>query len=310
MHILLLTLNNSLPVFITIAMVLLLRAKGILHKKHSEGIAPLIFKVVLPVFAFRVTYGMSLAFSDWPVLGFILVLNVLQLPLVIFANKYFKLPKKTLASVLLLALAYSVGPVAYPFVQFNFDPGVFNKLVPLDILLFIVMLTFGPLIAAKYDHKNGFDAKAIVKSLVNDPVLIAVTLGFLLNILHVPMPTSFKNTMDFMAAPFTFLVTVLVALSLDKPNQKQLTLLSWITLARFVFAVVVSWLVIVIFKPSVEMAMAIPLTLFMSFSSMPLVYTDRHNLDSEFAAQASLFSRVVILPLYPLLITFVKLLFG
>lgn len=306
MNALLVTLNNSLPLFLTLGVVLFLRYKKVFKPSFETALAPLLFKLVLPLFAFNAIYTLSFNLKDWPILLTILVVNLLQIPLILSLNSITKFKKPLLGSLLLLCLAYSVGPVAYPFVQLNFDPGVFSKVVSIDIMLFVTIMVLGPIVASIFDEKNKTEYSKIGKSIVTDPVLISVTIGGLLNVFHIHLPEGLHNSILFIGQSFTFLVTVYVGLSLALPSLKELKLLVGSTAFRLIFALALSYGVISVFQPEKELALAIPLTLFMAFSSFSLVYTEEHNLDSEFVAQASIFSRIVIYILYPLLIAALK----
>ncbi len=300
---LLTTLNNSLPLFLTLGVVLFLRKKKVFKPGIDKGLAPLLFKLVLPFFAFNAIYKLSFNLADWPVLLTILIINLIQIPLILWLGRIAKLKKPLTGTLLLLCLAYSIGPVAYPFVQLNFNSGVFSRVVSIDIMLFVTIMVLGPMIASIFDEKNKTDFSKIGKSIVTDPVLIAVTIGGILNVLQIKLPDSLYNSIIFIGQSFTFLVAVQVGLTLALPNTKELRLLIVSTLFRLVFAVALSFGVISIFHPDRDLALAIPLSLFMAFSSFPLVYTEEHNLDSEFVAQASIFTRLVIIIIYPILIT-------
>jgi predicted permease len=300
---LLTTLNNSLPLFLTLGVVLFLRKKRIFKPDIDKALAPLLFKLVLPFFAFNAIYKLSFNLSDWPVLLVLLVINLLQIPLILYLSSIGRLNKALTGTLLLLCLSYSIGPVAYPFVQLNFAPGVFSKVVSIDIVLFVAIMIFGPIISSIFDEKNKTDYSKIVKSIVTDPVLMAVALGATLNALQVKLPDSVYDSILFIGQSFTFLVAVQVGLTLALPNTKELKMLVGSTIYRLIFALALSFAVISVFRPERELALAIPLCLFMAFSSFPLVYTEEHNLDSEFVAQASIFSRLVIIILYPILIT-------
>lgn len=306
MNTLLLTLNNSLPIFSTIAAVLFLRKQKVLKPEFASSLSPLIFKLVLPIFAFKVIYGLNFNLSDGPILFYVWAANLFLLPIIVLASKLTKLSKPLTGTLLLLSLAYSVGPVAYPFVQLNFPPDVFAKVVSIDIVLFVTIMVLGPVLASIYDQSIKSDFREIVKSVVTDPVLIAVILGGTFNFLGVKLPTSIVDSAQYIGGSFTFLVTVFVGLTLKLPNLSRATLLFSAMIFRFITAVGITLLVHYFLRPSKEMALAIPLTLFMAFSAFPLVYTDKHKLDSEFVAQASIFSRILVYILYPLLITLLK----
>ena len=306
MNMLLTTLNNSLPLFLTLGLVVLLRKKGVFQESLSNALSPLIFKLVLPVFAFNIIYNLKFGLDDWPVLLFIFVANLSLLFLIVLLNKVTKFEKPLLGTLLLLSLAYSVGPVAYPFVQLNFEQEVFSKVVSIDVVLFVSIMVFGPLVASLFDDSKKTDFKNILRSVVSDPVLVAVFLGGVLNYLKIDLPVSLEKSAEFLGGSFVFLVTVFVGLSLKLPDTKRLSLLIGATASRLVVSLVLSFVVVKLFAPAREMALAIPLTLFMSFSSFPLVYTDKHKLDSQLVAQASIFSRLVVFILYPILITILK----
>lgn len=306
MNSLLVTLNNSMPLFFTLAVVLWLRKKGIFKPSLAQALSPLIFKFTLPLFAFNVIYNLTFNPSDWVIVLAIFSANLLLLPIIVLTNQLTKFKKPLLGSLLLLSLSYSVGPVGYPFVQLNFEPEIFSKLVSIDIVLFVTIMVIGPIIAAIFDQTQKTNFKQVAKSVVTDPVLVAVTIAAFLNYLHIQLPNPLTNSFEFIGNSFILLVTVFMGLSLQKPDSKRIKLLTLITILRLLFALTLSYIIIQIFKPNTAMALAIPLTLFMAFSSFPLVYTQKHKLDSEIVIQASIFSRIFVFIFYPILITFLK----
>jgi predicted permease len=307
---LLVTLNNSLPVFSTLLVVLFLRSKGVFGKKEEKALSPIIFKLVLPFFVFNAMYSIALNISDLPILFFLFVINLIQVPVLYAWGRVQGMKNTLLGSVLLLALAYSIGPIAYPFVQLNFDSSVFSTLVSIDLMLFLSILIFGPIIAAYFDQDKNAEIISIAKSLVTDPILIAAFLAATVRLLGISLPISILNSVDFISTSFTFLVTVFVGLSLTIPNLGRVNIIVMGTFLRFLFAGLVFVLTGLLFNPTEVMLTAIALAFFMAFSAFPIVYTEKHRLDSELIAQASVFSRVLIYLLYPLLITFLKMHFS
>lgn len=184
----------------------------------------------------------------------------------------------------------------------NFDNSVFEKVVVIDIIIFIMIMFLSPLIASIFDGNIKVQPKSIIKSIISDVILLTALIAILLNVLKVPIPEIIMNTSDYIGGTFSLLVTVFLAISLKKPDLKRLKLLAISTFGRLVLAGLIVFIVIVMASPSNVMTKALILALAAPFSSYPLLYTDKHKLDSELVAQLSLFSRIVAFILYPILI--------
>lgn len=297
-------LENSAPLFITIGLVLFLRQKNILPTNTSEILGPLIFKLVLPAFVFGVAYNLEFSFEDIYLIIAFGAANLFIICGILFFGTIRGIEKPLLGSIMLSFLAYSVGPVAYPFTQLNFDEGVFAKVVILDIVLFVTIMILAPIISAVLDPKTETNYRKIIKTVFTDVILISVTIGLVLNSLNIDLPESATNTVSYIGDSFLLLITVFLAMTLEKPDSKVIKQLTIATFGRLVGAIAVGTLLVLLFNPESDMEKAIFLTLFTPFSAYPIMYAQKHNLDMQFMTQSIIFSRVVVYLLYPLLIAF------
>lgn len=299
-------ITNSFPLFFTIGVVIFLRYKKVLKKEDAKSISPLLFKLVLPFFVFTLLYEINIDSTDLNVSIFLIIIHFLLLLSIIGVGKVFNIKKQLTGTLLLLALAYSVGPVVYPFVQMNFDENIFGKVVLLDMSMFLMIMILAPIVAAVFNHDDKFNLRKIGKSLITDPILISLVLAVIVRVLGINVPEPFIKSFEYIGSSFSFLVAVFVALTLTLPSLQRVKLLLGLTLFRFISAIGIGFLIIVIVAPSEEMKIALLMTLFTSFSSFPLVYTDKYKLDSDLVAQASIFSRIFAFILIPILIAVIK----
>lgn len=295
-------LNNSIPIFLTIAIVLLLKNRKIL-KDSKEVIAPLIFKFVLPFFVFSILYKVSFSADDLGLLVLVVILNILMMILFYAVFRLFKIANYIIGAGIICVIAYSVGPIIYPFVSLNFSQEIFSKVVIIDITLFVMIMILAPIIAALFDTKAKINLKNVGKNIVTDLVLVTVFITLVLRIINIQVPESILKTADYIGAPFSLLATIYLALSLKKPDLSRVKLILSFVIARFVISIVGALFIIAVLNPSSDLTKALILTFYSPISSFPLIYTYKHNLDSELVAQLNIVSVIIIFLTYPILIT-------
>jgi predicted permease len=295
-------INNSFPLFFTIIFVLFLRKRKILPEDTNKVIRPIIFKMVLPFFVFNILYKIKFDISDLEIIALVILVNIIMLILVYAIGKSQKVPQATLGSILLATIAYGVGPSAYSLVKLNFSEEIFSRVVIIDIALFVMIMILAPIIASLFDSKNKVEGKKVIKAVLSDVVLITVFITTLINLFSIEITEFVLKTSISIGSPFVFLVTIFLAMTLKMPNTERLKILVVNTIARIILVTAAAFIIIAIADPSDTVRKALFLTLLTPFSSFPLIYTDKHNLDTELISQLSIFSIIVFYILYPILI--------
>ncbi|KXK27371.1 MAG: hypothetical protein TR69_WS6001000247 [candidate division WS6 bacterium OLB20] len=217
------------------------------------------------------------------------------------AARTARLKQAQQGALVLCALAYSVGPVAYPFVQLNFSESVFAQVVLIDLVLFVSVMVLGPAVAASYDSSSRLSVNAVIRTILTDVLLLSVIAATVLNTFRVDLPVFVTDSASYIGASFSFLVTVYLALSLKMPDIRQIRLLGGFVMFRLIAAMVGAFAIAAAVRADTGSFQALLLTFFTPVSTFPLVYTSRHRLDSELVAQLSLLSRIIVLILYPVL---------
>ncbi len=295
---------NSLPVFTVILLTLYLRKRKVLNVEAKKSLGPIIFKIMIPFLIFRVFYGVKVTSEDLKLALIIVICSVLMAG-AFGIYCYIKKWRLDVAGALnITVMCFAVGTFAFPFVQLNFDNNVFSKVVLLDIVLFVTIIVLGPIIANIYDSgENKLDFRKILKNLITDPILLTVIFTVALTILNVQVSQYFINVADFISKGFSFFVLVYSTLSLTYPDKERISQV----LQTFIFRNVLLILIVAILFSAVledpNTKKALLLTVFTPFSAYGMIYTDKYRIDADSIAQISMFSQIVGLIIYPIVVT-------
>jgi predicted permease len=296
-------LSNSLPIFVTVLLTLFLKARGILTEETRRGIGPIIFKFMIPFFVFNVLYNQVFTKDDISLIliliGFTIVAGTLYG--LYLRSKPWAVNVKS--ALLITFFAFSVGSFAYPFVQLNFAPEVFGKIVILDMALFVLLMIIGPIVGTVSSVKAKSNFFGIVKGIFSDTIFLTLLLALTVNILNINIPAPIVNTADFISRGFIFIVLVYVGLSLRMPDKTRIRQVLQIFLFRHL--VIIGFLFYIINMTSLETIskQALFLVLFTPFSAFGMNYTQKYDVDGETIAQLSISSTVFYIFFYPLVVT-------
>jgi predicted permease len=301
-------LLNTFPIYLAIMLGAVFRRKGYGGDGAKETIAKLTFNIVGPFLAFKVMYGLRLDISNLLVmigLASLLLLIYVSLQLL---GKIFKWNVQTLGAATVSSLSFAVGSFAYPFIQANFDNSVFAEVVIIDIFLFLFFLTGGYFIAIKFgsQNENIFSIKDTLRKIFTSPLVVAIFVTLLINMLQIELPEEIINISTFFASSFGFLAAFLLGMSLSKPSKENIRDVGLVFLVRNFIALFIAFTITSILDLSEIQNMAVFLAVLTPFATMPVVYTNEQKLDSNLSAQLSIFSSTAYLILYPLLISLLK----
>lgn len=302
----LIAIINSLPIFATITVSLFLKNRGLFTDETKQALRVLIFKFVLPCFAFKTIYQLSLNPAVMEFLPLLFIIVALLLLSILAYTKFTKLGRGTTGSLLIASLAYAAGPFAYPFVQLNFDQEMFNLVVFFDVVLFLSIMFVGPVIATIYSQRGSFSPGQVIRAILKDVTLLAIALAVAFNTTGVIVPAPVLESIKFMGNPFSFLTLIYLSLNLKLPSSQEFRRVVWVVLGRNVLILLAVLALTAIFTLDKFVASALLLTMLVPFSSFPLVYTEEYKLDSKVIAQLNIVSLLLCLLIYPLLVGVVK----
>lgn len=299
-------LINSFPILATIGITIFLKSKEVLTEETKKGLAPLIFRFIIPFLIFSVLYQLKIDRDDFIAAGFAGLIGLILVFAAAFYAKFRNWSQVVSAAVVVQMLGFSVGSFAYPFIQLNFSSEVFGKVVIFDIVLFMMMVILGPLIGSFYSNKD--EEKVFRKSMIQllrDPVLLTVIFTLLINVLSIKVPQIFINLASFVSSSFFFLVIVYLSISLRLPDKKKLFELTEIFLLKYGLLVLASVLFFVIFPDNTALKQALILTIFTPFSAFALSFSQKYSMDEEVIAQLSVFSLLIFIFVYPAIMALV-----
>jgi predicted permease len=301
---LLIVIQNSLPIFATIAITLFLKYKGILNEETRKGLRPILFKFILPFFIFKVLYNQVITRDDLVMILILVGFMLLMFSLYFFYISRTKWATNIKAALLITLFGFSVGSFAYPFVQLNFAPDVFGKVVVFDTTLFVLIMIMGPIIGSFSATEERASIRTIIKTIFSDVVFLSLLLALGVNVLNIPIPTAISSTLEFISRSFTFIILVFVGLSLSIPDLKGVSRILQTFIWRHAFIIGFLLILVTLIPVEVTVKQALILALFTPFSSFGLNYAEQYNVDGATIAQLSIFSMAFYILMYPVVVAF------
>jgi predicted permease len=297
-------IQNSLPIFATIAITLFLKYRGVLTEETRKGLRPILFKFILPFFIFRVLYNQTFTRDD-----IVMILILIGFMLLMFSCYFFYLTRtkweaNIKAALLITLFGFSVGSFAYPFVQLNFSQEVFGKVVVFDTTLFVLIMIMGPIIGSFSASEERASIRTIIKTIFSDVVFLSLLLALTVNVLNISIPVSITSSLEFISRSFTFIILVFVGLSLSIPDMKGVRRILQTFIWRHAFIIAFLTVLVTLIPVEVTVKQALVLALFTPFSSFGLNYAEQYNVDGATIAQLSIFSMAFYILMYPVVVAF------
>jgi len=292
-------IQEIFPLIFVILLAFSLKKARMIQKEEASKVATFLgFDIVLPALSFSVFSTASLGAKDAFLPLIAIIYAVSSILLFYLLNKILRLKDKNI--VFLAATGLNAGAL-YPFVELHYNSDVFSKFLLLDIggtfILFTLTLWIASFLSGS---KLNLKQKSFYKNLVVNPVMLAMLVGIVVNVLNIGVPDIVTETSEFIGAGFGFLVGFVVGVNFEIPTNIKIFLrvLSFY-FVRLLLALAVSVVSIAILGITSQTKEAIFLILISPVAMITVVYAERHKLNSTLASQyvtISLFLCVVLLP--------------
>ena len=171
-------LETLLPVFCMLALGVVCRLFGWVSPEQKEGANSLVFDVLFPVLIFNLLASANLDVSVLPVVLYVFAMYMLAIFVVGPFTTRFTGNEHAHFSKYLLA-THEGGNVALPL--YLSIVGASSNTVIFDLAGTVTCFIVIPIMVARESAK-GTDAASIVRAIVTNPFIIAVTLGLLMNL--------------------------------------------------------------------------------------------------------------------------------
>ncbi|MEA3357159.1 MAG: hypothetical protein U9Q67_01885 [Patescibacteria group bacterium] len=295
-------ITNTLPVFIAIALGKIFAYKKILPKDAENTISTITFTIIGPFFVFDVLYGVSINADNFHLVLSPLVVFISMLILsYMFGKLVLRLDPKKLGAMILGLITFGAGAV-YPFVTRNFSDEVFTDFVVADLVSFLIFLTMGSIVAVYLGKKRDYKVKDLILDLLKDPFVLTILLTFTLTLTGVKVPGVITETAKFFSGSFLLLASLFVGMTLRFPDWKNFTRLVVIYIFRIGVVLGLVCVISRFFGLSNEESIPLYLIFLAQYSVLSVVFAKKQGLDHEFASQMVLFSTIIQLFLYPVLV--------
>jgi predicted permease len=295
-------LINSLPVFIVILFGVYFRKT--LGKNAVKVVSDIVFNIAIPAVIITVLYGQTFTRENINLLIAPIIVSLLFALTGLLLVRIFKLSRKQAGVFIPSLMSFSIGVFAYPFILQNFNKEVFSQVVLVDIILFFLVLTVSYIIATTYSEQTRGNWKGILKKIFTNPSLITMVMVFMINYLGISLPELILDTAEYLSRPFAFLTSFLMGLTLTLPSKKQILVLASSFGIRTIVVIGALLLLMSSYLSNLE-TQVFALSFLTPFATLPVIYANELDLDEELASQMSVFSKLVSIVIYPLIIAWV-----
>jgi len=222
------TLSSIVILTAVILMVVSLRRLGVLEAEQGKLFAELVTKLTLPATIF---HALSHAVLEWKYIAIVLIMlggELLLLLLARFIGGRLRLTPAQMGSFLLASVFGSSTLLGYAMIVqvFPRNPGALAEAAFISELgVGLPLFTVGVLIAIYYGQREkGEHIAGSVLAFFRSPIFIAIAAGTLWSLLGLPLrgalPTPFFDAVSIVAHANTFLVTLLVGVTLRFDSLK------------------------------------------------------------------------------------------
>lgn len=171
-------ITTLLPVFFMLALGFMCRTLGWVTPEQKAGANSILFGVLFPILIFNLLASADLDVSVLPVVGYVTAMYLLAMLVVGPLTKAFTGSERAHFSKYLLA-THEGGNVALPL-YLSIVAGSSNTVI-FDLAGTFVCFVVIPIMVAR-EAASGTSAGDLIKNIVTNPFIIAVTAGLLLNV--------------------------------------------------------------------------------------------------------------------------------
>jgi len=234
--------TTLLPVFFMLALGLVSRLRGWITLEQKDGASSVLFGILFPILIFNLLSTSDLDRSVVPIVGYTLAAYLLALFVVGPLTARFTGREQAHFSKYLLATNEG-GNVALPL--FLSIVGTSSTTVIFDLAGTVTAFVIIPIMVAQQTSK-GASAGDLVRNMVTNPVVIAVTAGLLLNltglmsiILASPFGPAWTATLSTATSPIVALILFCLGydLAIDKSTIGSILRLGAVRLALYALVI-------------------------------------------------------------------------
>lgn len=178
-------LATILPVFFMLGLGLVSRSRGWLQEEQSQGIAYVLNTLLFPIMVFNAMFVSKIESSALGIIAFFFVLHLLALYVGKLTGRFVSGRYAHISRFLMATV--DGGNVCYPLYASLVGSQFIGNIVLMDIAgIFIIFLVIPLLLSSEQAGANETSWTDNLKKVLKNPVVIALTLGLLLNLLALP----------------------------------------------------------------------------------------------------------------------------
>jgi predicted permease len=237
-NILLIFVDNLLPIFLAAGVGVLLAWKTSVDPKHLSKI---LFYVFSPSLMFSLI--MESVTPDLPIgeIALVVILTILIVSGVVFLiGKLLKYDKELIIAMMIPALSMNTGNMGLPICLFVFGDLGLTYAGFVLIANVTMTYTFGVAIASMGKQ----DVKTAIFGLFKLPMIYAVVLGFIFVYTGITPPTPIMRAVDLLSEASIPIMLILLGMNLQKANLKaEIGALSISVAARLILGPIIAYLI-------------------------------------------------------------------
>ena len=222
---------------------------GLLEVNNVDTLNKIVINIAMPCLVFYSLYNTDIALI--PKLGILPIANIViagicgLIAFVILSIKKYDIKKKW--SIVLVAAMANTGFFGYPLILGVFGNDGLIRAIFYDVGTTLLFIIFNLLLLILFGGK----LKNVVKKILSFPLLWAVVLGLLFNVLNIPIGPVVSNVLVYLKALTVPLIMLSLGLSIDfRGLTKSLDMAAFTSVIKLVIAPIIAVFVLKLFGVS------------------------------------------------------------
>ena len=295
--------RQTLPILSLVVVGFLLKQVGLLRQGDSQVMARLIINATLPAVIFLSIARANVTPAKMALLGLCGVIVTLGLGLTSGAiTSYLHLERQIAGVIILASMIINIGFFLFPVFLTVFGQEGISRLAAFDLGNSLVAHSYGFYMATRYGKRPPVGVLNSLRRVLSLPVLWAVLLGLMVNLMRIPLPPFLLSMLEPLAAANIPLAMLTLGAFLQL-RYTHLPLMGLAVALRMGGGFLLGQACVFfahldgLDKAAVSMGSAMPVGLAV------MVYSVSEGLDAEFAAGTISLSILVGLALMPVLLS-------
>lgn len=297
------------PLFFIIFFVAFLRHIGFIKGNWTSNLNQYVLKIGLPTLIFTSLAHTNISLMSELRLIFINFTFLITVFFFSYAIAHMMHLDKKMRNTIIVCLMFSnVAYMGIPILTRVFDDSILPQISIIVAIYLLVFFGMGVSYLEFTRHRSTSNIfKTIAKTIFTNPILIAVFLGTIIQITHIPLPSFISISLDMIATSVTPIVLVIIGIFIGPSTLGKLR--DWkpvalFTLGTLIIVPLIFYIGLILLRENPSDHIISILESAMPLGITPFAIADHYNLNKGFIARTIVLSTALSIVTLPFWISF------